>query len=75
MSDPGQEKPGFGEQPLLKDLLVKRMAFDRLFLEWKPLYAGYAANRPRTGWPEGIGDEEDMLKNLLALDPERSARG
>ena len=26
------------------------------------------------GWPEGIGDEE-ILKNLLALDPERSARG
>ena len=24
------------------------------------------------GWPEGIGDEQ-MLKNLLALDPERSA--
>ena len=26
------------------------------------------------GWPEEIGDEE-ILKNLLALDPERSARG
>ena len=25
------------------------------------------------GWPEGIGDE-DILKNLLALNPERSAR-
>jgi hypothetical protein len=25
------------------------------------------------GWPEGI-DDEDILKNLLALDPERSAR-
>ena len=25
------------------------------------------------GWPEGIGDEE-MLKNLLALNLERSAR-
>ncbi len=26
------------------------------------------------GWPEGIGDKAD-LRNLLALDPERSARG
>jgi hypothetical protein len=26
------------------------------------------------GWTEGIGDE-GMLKSLLALDPERSARG
>jgi hypothetical protein len=24
------------------------------------------------GWPEGIGEEE-ILKNLLALNPERSA--
>jgi hypothetical protein len=26
------------------------------------------------GWPEGIDDEEDILKSPLALDPERSAR-
>jgi hypothetical protein len=26
------------------------------------------------GWPEGIGDDE-ILKSLLALDPERSAQG
>jgi hypothetical protein len=32
----------------------------------RPVFAAY-------GWPEGIGDEE-ILKNLLALNPERSAR-
>jgi hypothetical protein len=27
------------------------------------------------GWPEGIGDDEEILKSLLALNLERSARG